>query len=389
MSSQIGKSDPLQVLPDEYTVLVEGVMANFPFHTLCTKGQMQVRIEKLDEDGRRTLFWEVSPNPKYGEPRILSYWLDTLINKKLDELGSSASRLVRLGSVREICRELGRSGRSVDIEQALTQNASTTIKAFFLYRDREGRQRKFDAVFHRYSVIFTGELMPDGTEADCVYVLLNEIYQAFLSNVPMRPLDYNYLRQLKPSAARFYELLSFRMYLALKFGRPKVSILYSEYCEATGQKRLKTGTEMSKQMYKLHRPHLRGYIATVEYQKVNGADGEDPDWYIWYAPGPRAREEYVRFNADERVSKFVATAASRHLLPRGNSPAEELVTHFQMERFRKAKRRIAPIEVQLAKALIGKHGLEKSKAIVSEAIKASINQGNKPRWMTELKPFIA
>lgn len=394
MSSQNGKIGVVnsQVLPEDFSAIwVESVMAKLPLHTLSTQGQMQVRIEKRDERGKVTLLWDVSPSPRYGEPRHLAYKLDTLvINKRLDEAGPSTPKLIRLGSLRSICRELGltQSGHNFsDIKQSLSQNASTTIKAFLLYRDREGKQRKFDSVFHRYSVIFTGETLPDGTEADCVYVLLNEIYQAFLKNVPLRPLDFNYLRQLTPSACRFYEIVSFRIYLALKSGWPKVSITYSEYCEATGQKRLRTGTEVSKQMYKLHKPHLdHGYIAKVEFEKITDAGGE-LDWNIWYVPGPRAKDEYGRFNQSRRASG-VAIDTDDHLLPRGQLPAEKLVTHFQTTRFGKAKRRIAPKEIKMAEELIKTHGLEKSKAILSEALQATIERGTKPLWMTELKTYI-
>src|SRR5262245_15980382 len=330
MSDQNGKLGVLtpEILPAEFSAIwVESVMAKLPLHTLSTQGQMQFRIEKRNEAGEIYILWQVSPSSQFGGPRHLAYRLDTLvINKRIDEAGPPTPKVIRLGSLRSICREMGltESGHNFsDIKQALSQNAGTTIKARVFYSDREGGQRKLEAVFNRYSVVFTGDTLPSGAEADGVYVVMNDIYQGFLNQVPLRPLDFNYLRQLSPSASRFYEVVSFRIYTALKYGRPKASMTYSEYCEATGQRRLQTGTEVSKQMYKLHKPHIdSGYLAKVEFEKV--LDGEGiPDWTIWYSPGPRARDEYVKFSAGKEPPGSVANAR-QSLLPLGQSPEESL-----------------------------------------------------------------
>jgi hypothetical protein len=394
MSEQNGKFGTItpEGFPAEFSAIwVESVMAKLPLHTLSTQGQMQVRIEKRDEGGEVTLLWQVSASQQFGEPRHLAYRLDTLlINKRIDEAGPPTPKAIRLGSLRSICRELGltESGHNFnDIKQALSQNASAIIKAKLFYRDREGRRRKLEAVFSRYSVIFTGDTLPDGTEADGVYVVINDIYQGFLNHVPLRPLDFNYLRQLPPSACRFYEIVSFRIYAALKYGWPKVSLAYSEYCEATGQRRLMTGTEVSKQMYKLHKPHLEsGYLAKVEFEKTLGGDGQ-PDWNIWYIPGLRAKDEYVKFSAGREVPDNTVEA-NNHLLPCGQSAAEELVTHFLTTRFGKVKRRIAARELEMAEQILKTHSPDQSKKILSDALESSISSGVKPLWMTELKNHV-
>jgi hypothetical protein len=356
---------------------------------------MQVRIEKRDEGGEITLWWEVSPSSQFGEPRHLAYRLDTLvINKRIDEAGPPTPKFIRLGSLRAICRELGltESGHNFsDIKQALSQNAGATIKAKVFYKDREGNQRKLEAVFSRYSIVFTGDTLPDGTGADSVYVVMNDIYQGFLDHVPLRPLDFNYLRQLSPSACRFYEVVSFRIYAALKYGWPRVSMSYSEYCEATGQRRLMTGTEASKQMYKLHKPHLEsGYLAKVEFEKMLDVEGQ-PDWNIWYSPGPRAKDEYIRFSAGREATGAAPNTAldtNSHPLPRGQSAEEELVTHFLMIRFGRVNRRIAHKELELAEAILEARTPDEAKRIVSEALGSATESGAKPIRMTELKNYI-
>jgi hypothetical protein len=394
MPDQNGKTNAINqdILNADFSAIwVEGVLTKLPLHTLSTQGQMQVRIEKRNDDGEISLLWQVSPSSQFGEPRHLAYRLDTaLINKRIDEAGQPTPKIIRLGSLRSICRELGltESGHNFnDIKHALSQNAGATIKSKIFYRDRGGRQRKLEAVFNRYSVIFTGDTLPDGTEADGVYVVMNDIYQGFLNHAPLRPLDFSYLRQLSPSACRFYEIVSFRVYAALKYGWPRVSMIYSDYCEATGQRRLETGTEVSKQMYKLHRPHIMsGYLAKVEFEKTTDGEGR-PDWSIWYSPGPRARDEYVKFSAGREGATDTVEPNGR-LLPRGQSPAEELVTYFLTIRFGRARRRIASKEIKIAEAMLKTLGLDESKKIISDAIKSAIESGVKPMWMSELKPHI-
>ena len=399
------------VLPEEFSaVWVESVMAKLPLHTLSTQGQMQVRLEKRDESGEITLLWEVSPSREFGEPRQLAYRLDTLlINKRLDEAGAPTPKIIRLGSMRSICRELGlsESGHNFnDIRQSLSQNAGAALRAKLHYRDREGQQRKLEAVFTRYSVVFTGDSLPDGEEADGVYVVMNDIYQGFLNHVPRRPLDFAYLRQLTPSACRFYEVVSFRIYSALKYGWPRVSLAYSEYCEVTGQRRLLTGTEVSKQMYKLHKPHLdSGYLTKAVFEKTTDATGQ-PDWNIWYAPGPRAKDEYVRFSAKREAASETRTGSTtpvpallpavmpavmddkKHLLPLSPTAAETLIAHFQQLRFGKAVRSIAAKEIALAEGLLQRYEAEPARQLVAEALRAALNAGVKPIWMTELKGYL-
>lgn len=388
-----GQANPLEMLglvEDFSAIHVESVMAKLPLHTLSTQGQMQVSIEKRDEKGGLSLLWQVSPSRQYGEPRQLAYRLDTLvINRRLDEAGPPTPKVIRLGSMRSICRELGlsESGHNFqDIKQALSQNAGATITARLFYRDREGKERKLEAIFSRYSVLFAGDSLPDGTEADGVFVVMNDVYQSFLNQVPLRPLDFSYLRQLTPSACRFYEVVSFRLYAALKYGWPKVSLVYSEYCEATGQRRLLTGTEVSKQMYKLHKPHLQsGYLAKVEVEKTLDKAGQ-PDWHLWYVPGPRARDEYMRFSADrEAASAGSAVTLQSPQLPCSASPAEELIAHFLTERFGQPTRLGTPKELALAQELLRLHPLATAKERVGIALRLTAVTKRKPRWLTELQ----
>src|SRR5205085_2386769 len=79
------------------------------------------------------------------------------------------------------------------------------------------------------------------------------------------PLDYDYLRELSPGAQRFYELLSYQIFAALRNARPRAKMLYSYYCTRAPQTRYLDYDHVKKQMYKLHAPHKKsGYISAVE-----------------------------------------------------------------------------------------------------------------------------
>jgi hypothetical protein len=296
-SAQIQDSPSLTILR------TDTVFAKLPIHTLTKSVPIHIRIDQTNAEGVQLLHWNVSPSADYGPPQLLAYKLDTLvINRHLDALKRPLPSLICLGSLRQICQELGLSrGKSTgNLKRAFHQNAGVYITAKLHYRDREGHQRRLEAGFHRYGVVFTGESLPDGSTADAVYITLHESYRQVLNSAPTRPLDYDYLTDLKPLAQRFYELLSFKMYATLKYRHPRVSMRYSELCQFAPQQRYLDGAMMSKQMYKVHLPHLQsGYLATVATQSVQDDQGH-PDWLLRYTPGPKAWAEYQAFTGQHR-----------------------------------------------------------------------------------------
>ena len=72
------------------------------------------------------------------------------------------------------------------------------------------------------------ERLPNGETADAVYLLLNDPYLDVLNHAPVRPLDYDYLKILTPTAQRFYEIISYRIFAALKYRHPHAKLLYSD-----------------------------------------------------------------------------------------------------------------------------------------------------------------
>ena len=253
----------------------------------------------IDFDGDNEVKWEVTYNSKHGQPGPLAYKLDTLIvNQRIDEMGRPLPEVIKIGSLSEICRALGshsNGGNIADVKRAFRQNAFTAISAKIKGRTKTGREKWFEIDYTRYSVVFTGEKLPNGKEADAVYVILNPPYRELLNNVELRPLDYDYLKQLAPGAQRFYELISFQVYGAIAGSRPKAKMLYSDYCKYAPQTRYFDFDHVKKQMYKVHVPHREsGYIIKVDYQQTPDAAGNN-DWEMLYTPGPKAIAEYRAF----------------------------------------------------------------------------------------------
>src|SRR5512143_214535 len=108
-------------------IRVETVLSRFPMHRLAKTGAVEIVIRDQNDVGD-LLRWKVSYNSEYGQPGPLAYKLDTLIiNRKIEGTGRPTPRIIRLGSLSDICRELGQaeSGKNKgDIKRALYQNSS-------------------------------------------------------------------------------------------------------------------------------------------------------------------------------------------------------------------------------------------------------------------------
>lgn len=291
MSNALEKFTPKEI------IRTETALSRFPIHRLSKKGNINIAIKITKPTGETKTKWEVSYNSKYGQPSSLAYKLDTLIiNRRIEEQGKPLPKLIRLGSLREISEELG-SKKTRDTKRtkdALLQNVGALITAKLTYKTARGEERTVEIADTRYGIIFTGEKLPSGEKADAVYIVLHDIYREILNNAQNRPLDYDYMRELTPAAQRFYELLSYQMYAALK-NRTTAKMLYSEFCTYAPQTRYFDWEHIKKQMYKLHRPHLAAqYIKSISFEKQTGDDGQ-PDWLMIYVPGERAEGQHIAF----------------------------------------------------------------------------------------------
>jgi hypothetical protein len=395
-------------------IRTDTVLARFPIHNLAKKGEVHIHITVANAQGQVDCSWQVFPNPAFGAPRQLAYKLDTLvINKKLDALGRPLPKLIRLGSAREIGHQLGFSiGKAVkDLRKAAHQNAGAYIIAKLRYTATDGTMRTLEAGFTRYSIIFTGERLPDGTKADAIYLLLNEPYWEVLNSAPTRPLDYDYLQALPPTAQRCYEIISAKLFAALKYGHPHAKLLYSEYCTFAAQQRYTDYDRVKKQMYKVHKPHLTsGYLARVRYEAAPAGEAP-PDWLMYYVPGPKAHAEYAACNprrsARPATSPQAAAPAAAPAPPRAGAAAavptapsaladaalateaQALVQHFH-QRFHGTSD-VAPSAKALtqASALITRYGVEQARHLVDFSYTAAQETAYRPQTFGGLLQYTA
>jgi len=289
-------NEQLKLIPQN-TIRIETALSRFPVHKLARqRGNIIIDIKETTSVGEIKTKWEVTYNSKYGQPGPLAYKVDTLVvNRKIDDERPAIPKVIKLGSLSEICRELRMpaSGKNTNhVKKALRQNAFAGITAKITYRATDGAEQSIEADFTRYSVIFTGERFHDGRKANAVYLILNDVYMRILNEAQTRPLDYDYLSDLAPAAQRFYELIGFQIYAVLKHERPRARLLYSDFCTRAPQTRYLDWEHVRKQMYKVHLPHLKSeYLAKVEFQEQRGEGGE-LDWFMLYTPGRRAKAEF-------------------------------------------------------------------------------------------------
>jgi hypothetical protein len=284
-------------LVSQNTIRIETALSRFPVHKLARRrGGITIDIRETTHAGELKTRWKVSYNSEYGQPGPLAYKVDSLIiNRRIDDERPSIPKIIKLGSLSDLCRELGMhssGGNTNELKKALHQNASAYISAKITYKSNDGTEQTAEISDTRYGVIFTGEKFPNGRRADAVYIMLHDSYVDVLNSAQTRPLDYDYLRDLPPAAQRFYELIGFQIYAVLKHERPRARMLYSDFCARAPQTRYPDYEHVKKQMYKVHTPHLKsGYLAKVEFQQQRGERGE-LDWLMLYTPGRRAQAEF-------------------------------------------------------------------------------------------------
>ena len=280
-------------------IRVESALTRFPIHRLARHGEISIDIRERNENGEVSIRWEVSHNSKYGQPGPLAYKIDTLlINRRIEAASRPIPKIIRLGGLKEICREmcLTENGCNTNhIKMSLYQNSFTAITAKTSYRQSNGSERTLETGFHRYDVIFTGEELPDGRKADAVHIVISDVYMTVINGAMTRPLDYDYLKSLPPAPQRFYELLSYQMYAAIKNDRARAKLLYSNFCTHAPQTRYATFDQVKKQMFKIHKEHRKsGYITKIDFEQTIDSDGI-ADWIMLYQPGPKARAEFRAF----------------------------------------------------------------------------------------------
>jgi hypothetical protein len=330
--------------------------------------------------------WEVSYNEKYGPAKQLAYHIDTLVIAKrlydYFEASKPIPAVIPIGSLYQICQELGmdpESGKNKNnVKRALGQNVGVFIDAYFSFEDRTGKERWVSRQFHRYAVVHRGEELPTGSKADQLYIVFHPVYLDILNSARWRPLDFAYLKVLPPASQRCYEIISPRIFAALKYGHTRTELMYSDYCLFSAQMRQSKYKPFRAQMDHVHKPHLSsGYLTKVEYKETIDEEGRI-DWVIAYYPGPKARAEFSHFNP--RIHDAAMSTGSNGA-GKGDE-SRELVAYFHRlvhkasDEHEPAKR-----ELEQASRLIETYGVDVARYIVEFAHKEA------PKTKFEMQVF--
>jgi hypothetical protein len=287
---------------------VESELSKYPVHNLSRKDAINIEIRETNEKGQTLVKWEVAYSNRSGRPGPLAYKADTMVlNRRIDEarrVDASGNiipipEVLPLGSLREIAKILKLGHGTNAVKQALRQNVGIIINAKIKQKLADGTTRSLEAEFSRYSIVFTGEELPDRTKADRVYLVLNKLYREILNFAPIQPQNWAHT-EMPAASHRFYVLLSSRMYAALENNSGEAKMPYSYFCERAPLTRHQDYNKFKSQMYKIQKLLKEvGYIDKIRWEERQEADGTR-DWMMCYTPGPLAKAEYNEFNPTKK-----------------------------------------------------------------------------------------
>src|SRR5262249_45427652 len=109
-STQSSQLQDLSEALDSEAFRVEAVLSKLPIHIL--NDDEDIDSIKIQKSG---LSWEVSPG-RWGMPRSLAYKIDCIVlNHLIDQNRPALPKVIRLGSAREILRELNKAENGTNI----------------------------------------------------------------------------------------------------------------------------------------------------------------------------------------------------------------------------------------------------------------------------------
>ena len=284
------------------TIRSEFHFLKFPFFDLCPRTSKKDRIEvkEVEEttEGKIEVWWKVSRNIDSDLPSSFARKIHKeVVEKTLNGALKPIQRLIRLGSMRQICKDMNiaASGKSIkEIKKALQDIKAATIEAKGTFRKKEknGAKKFFEGSFNLYDMIFfTGETLPDGAEADAVYILLNDMYVQNFNNNFVVPLDYQYFQVLRGDiSSRMYEVLSVWFYPALENGKTYIEKWYSELCNYFPLIRQNKQFKAKGILKDAHQQHVKNGFLAREPEWIDTSKKDD--WLIRYYIGPKASNWY-------------------------------------------------------------------------------------------------
>lgn len=293
-------------------------LLTLPFFALSRKGlQRMTKATYRDEITRKgqriEIFWQVTAHTGQGYPGPFDKQVHKAIEQTISEILSKTplplSNPIPLGSLYGLCQKMGISSQGKNyrkIKEALRRITLTGVESRGAFYSKE-REQWIEDVFHLYErIIFKGERLPDGTVADQNYLFLGSWYLQNINALYLKPLDYKYYRDLKSTIAqRLYELLGVKFYRILQGStgdtlHPQyLRYRYSTLCQLLPITRQRHLSKAQEKLEPAHEELKRtGFLSKVIWRKGKGKGRlHEPDWFISYYPGEKAREEAIQWEA--------------------------------------------------------------------------------------------
>ncbi len=303
--------DLTKIINSEVNLLV------FPFFSLSTKGlknKTTTIYQEIIKKGNQeiNLLWKVSSTSEYGYPGPFDRKVQQAISEILSEMLKKEGEIknpIPLGSLYNLCKRMNINYSGAEyrkIKEAFKRIKTTSIESKGTFYSKDKKQWIED-IFSLYDrVIFKGEKISDNEISDNNYLFLGSWYLQNLNSFYIKPIDYNYLQNLKSKiASRLYEILGVKFY-GLRNKREKfICYKYSKLCQllpVTPHEYI----SLAKQQLDPGNNELRdtGFIS-----KFNWSENGNKDWLIYYWPGERAKEEMKRARAksiDNRTGEYLS-----------------------------------------------------------------------------------
>ena len=279
-----------------------------PFFALTTKDvlkrqktEYQAVVQRDDE--KLEINWKVSAHQEYGYPGPFGKKVHKAIEQVIEEQQFPVENPIRF-SIYELCKRIGITlgGRQYEqIKESLKRIQATIIESKGTFYQKS-KKRWINKTFSLYDgIIFKGEELNNGEIAETNYLYLNDMYLDSINARYVKPLDYEYYMNLRTNIAqRLYELLGVKFYGISNGSHSYIRYNYSTLCKLLPLIPQKYLSKARKILDPAHEElEETRFLSKVHWSEVEG----EQDWYLYYYPGKRAKEEIEKSKVPENSTK--------------------------------------------------------------------------------------
>jgi len=259
-----------------------------PYFSLDKNANVKRRIEfkEMQQRGNETyeIVWTVIPHPDFGLPRDFERRLQRAVEHSLSLVPRPIANPVSLPSFRELARMMEVSCSGQFVEKVKNGFAAMMMTGIMSKRSYYNKSKKswLEEGFHLYDkIVFKGEKISESCFAEHNHAYFTNAYLDNLNALYVRPLDFAYLKSLRPVASRLYEILGVKFYGHRDF----IQYKYSTLCRLLPLTQQKTLARTRQQLDASHEELKRtGFLSCYAWNPIQRVND---DWYIRYEPGER------------------------------------------------------------------------------------------------------